>query len=66
MICDITDLPEEQCAHCHPPEKETWEAVTYFDAMYSSMGDCGHRIEAGDPVAYSINNELLCPKCAVR
>lgn len=51
MICDLSDLPVEQCAcRIHGPKDEP--KLLGFLAKYSGVcGGCGHRYHPGDRIA---------------
>jgi len=65
--CEVTLMPIDQCAHCKGTTLEDdWSdvvIVSRFRARYDGRSACGHLIVAGDLVAWTDANELLCREC---
>jgi hypothetical protein len=68
MRCEVSDLPKDQCSHClgqDAPDDNPYDIAYRFVANFSSTGDCGHRINAGDYAAKTKDPaEYICEGCA--
>lgn len=63
-VCDFTDLPVDQCAHClgHRPAPDKVERVLgqVIDAEYAGVcAHCDERFPAGTPIALAITEPGL-------
>jgi formylmethanofuran dehydrogenase subunit E len=67
-VCELSDLPEDQCA-CRIHEKPQLRLqpiviVACFDARFDSNCDeCGEQIHEGDPIVRTQDGEYICPDC---
>lgn len=64
--CEITDLLEDQCAHClgHQGDDGTRELGPWFTAVYPGRcGDCDEPIHAGDCIRADGHSGYLCCGC---
>ena len=68
--CSITDLPEDQCAHCRklpdPGAESSQHLGPWFEARYSGRcAECGERYHEGDEIRADGHGHggYLCEPC---